>query len=331
MNYKHFLVEEREIIQRMIWDRRSIRYMATVIGRSPSSVSREIARNNPVVPKYYTPRSAHNRALKKRKNRGRKDRLKNHGIRAYVISHLKLGWSPEQIAGCIDTDIHESISHEAIYQYVYAQIHREGWGYIRPGNEDLRPYLRRKRRRRQKQGMRRSQRILGPHGRRIDERPHEVNERVRIGDWESDTVESRDHRPGVNTLLERKTGLFLVTKVRDKTSAATMSAIERRMSVLSSAVKHTITFDNGSENSNWQSLEAKTGLTAYFAHPYHSWERGANENANGLLREYFPKGTDFSTISDAEIERVEKILNTRPRKRLGWQTPLQAFSVALQY
>lgn len=330
MQYKHLLVEERESIERMIWEGRSIRYMAEVINRSPASVSREIKRNNPVVPKLYTPRTAHERALKRRKSRGRKDRLKNQRIRTYVTTHLKLGWSPEQIAGCIAKDIREKISHEAIYQYVYAQVYRDGWGPLRPGNEDLRPYLRHKRRRRQKKGMRRSQRVFKPRGRSIDERPREVHERLRIGDWESDTVESKDHRPGVNTLLERKTGLFLITKVYDKTGVATTTAITRRMCSVPAHAKRTVTFDNGPENSSWQLLEKQTGVTTYFAHPYHSWERGANENANGLLREYFPKGTDFGTIPDEEIARVEHILNTRPRKRLGWKTPLQAFSVALQ-
>ena len=154
--------------------------------------------------------------------------------------------------------------------------------------------------------------------------------RKRIGDWESDTVESCSHRPGVNTLLERKTGLFLVTRVRDKSSAATVETIEKRMRILPSRVKQTLTLDNGPENRDWQALECATGLMTYFARPYHSWERGANENANGLLREYFPKGTDFATVSDEELARVEYILNTRPRKRLGWKTPLQAMGVALR-
>jgi IS30 family transposase len=222
-----------------------------------------------------------------------------------------------------------SISHEAIYQYVYAQIHRNGYGYLRPEKEDLRSYLRRKRKRRQKKGMRRSQRVLRPRGTSIDERPKIVDERKRIGDWEGDTVESCNHKPGVNTLLERKTGLFFVTKVLDKTATATVKAIRSRLSVVPQELKYTLTLDNGPENSDWQSLEEQTKLKTYFAHPYRSSERGANENANGLLREYFPKGTDFSTISNEEIERVEYRLNSRPRKRLGWKSPLQVWSGAL--
>ncbi len=330
MTYKHFSVGEREKIQKMLWGKRSVRDIAQELGRSPSSVSRELKRNNPKQVKRYTPRLANERALEKRKCRGRTDRLKNEYVRIYVALHLKLGWSPEQISGCIERDIGEKISHEAVYQYVYAQVHRNGNGSLRPGAEDLRPFLRRKQNRRQKKGMRKSQRIFKPKGRSIETRPEVVDKRTRVGDWESDTVESCDHKPGVNTLLERKSGLFLVTRVRDKTAAATIEAVKKRMGTLPEHVKRTLTLDNGPENSDWQGLEDATGVTTYFAHPYHSWERGSNENANGLLREYFPKGTDFGTVSDEELARVEYLLNTRPRKRHGFRTPLQVFGVALR-
>lgn len=330
MKYKHFSIEEREIIQEMIWNKKSIRDIALSLGRSPSSISREVRRHNPEQPKRYTPRRAQERALERRKSRGRKDRLKNERIRTYVKEQLKEKWSPEQIAGCIKADSGETISHEAIYQFIYAQVHRDGFGLLRPGCEDLRPYLRRKKKRRQKQGMRKSQRVFRPKGRSIDLRPRLIEKRKRIGDWESDTVESKDRKPGVNTLLERKTGMYFVTKVRDKTSESTLSVIQQRFADVPKALKHTLTFDNGPENSSWQELEETTGVRTYFAHPYSSWERGSNENANGLLREYFPKGTDFTTVSDAELAAVEYALNTRPRKRLGFKTPLQVWSVALQ-
>lgn len=329
MQYKHLNIEEREKIQEWFWLNKSIRYMAEALRRSPSSISRELRRNFPKEFKRYTPRIAHARALFKRTCRGRTERLKTSGIRAYVISQLKEGWSPEQISGTAKKESIGLISHEAIYQFIYAQIHRSGWGYLRTGHEDLRMFLRRKQKRRQKKGMRKSQRIFRPKGISIDERPVIVDARTRIGDWEGDTVESCNHKPGVNTLLERKTGLFFVTKVFNKTSVATVNAMEKRMSLLPSIMKKTITLDNGSENSDWQMMEEKTKLKTFFAHPYHSWERGSNENANGLLREYFPKGTDFSMISNEEIEAVELRLNSRPRKRLGWLSPLQAMSVAL--
>lgn len=330
MRYKHLSIWEREKLQELFWQKKSIRYISRELNRSPSSISRELRRNFPKEFKRYTPRLAQERALFKRTCRGRTERLKTRNLRTYVITHLKEGWSPVQISGVAKKENIGHISHEAIYQFVYAQIHRNGWGELRPGREDLRPYLRRKQKRRQKKGMRKSQRIFKPKGISIDLRPHIVDRRARIGDWESDTVESCDHKPGVNTLLERKTGLFFVTRVVNKTSAATVDAIEKRMSILPEKMKRTVTFDNGPENSDWQMIEEKTKLQTFFAHPYHSWERGANENANGLLREYFPKGTDFSTISDDELAAVEYRLNSRPRKRLGFLSPLQAVSVALQ-
>jgi IS30 family transposase len=327
MKYSHLTVLEREMIQSMLWEKKSIRTIAKVLKRSHSSILREIKRYNPEQLKRYTPRLAHERALEKRKSRGRKDRLKSDVVRTYVVTHLKRGWSPEQISGCLKKDGIGSVSHEAIYQFIYAQVHRDGYGLLRPGAEDLRVYLRRKRRRRMPKGMRRPRRVLVLQGKSIEIRPSVVDERSRIGDWESDTVESCLHRPGVNTLLERKTGLYFVTKVHERGSAATTSAILKR---LEGMPVHTITFDNGSENQRWRELEESLGTKTYFAHPYSSWERGANENANGLLREFFPKGTDFSRISDAEIAAAEYALNTRPRKRLGWKTPLEAWSGALR-
>ncbi len=330
MQYHHLTIEEREKIQEGLWQKKSIRTIAKSIGRPPSSISREIRKNLPKERRTYTPRLANQRALLKRTSRGRKDRLKNSRIRMYVTTHLKERWSPEQIAGRMKLDIGETISHEAIYQYIYAQVHRDGWGLLRPNKEDLRSCLRRRRKRRQMKGLRRSQRVLKPRSASIDERPQVVDERSRIGDWEGDTIESCDHKPGVNTLVERKVGYVFITKLRDKTSSATVLAVTCRMNILPSKAKHTLTVDNGTENSDWQSIQEQTNLDVFSAHPYSSWERGTNENTNGLIRDYFPKKTDFTKVSDEEIAKVEYDLNTRPRKRLGYMTPLEAMSVALQ-
>ncbi len=328
MAYQHLSVEEREEIQQGLWRKESIRSIAERLGRSPSSVSREIGKNIPEGQRRYTPRLANERAKENRTRRGREDRLKSEDVRTYIAEHLKLSWSPEQIAGRMKRDGIGSISHEAIYQFVYAQIHRKGYGSVRPGKEDLRPYLRRKQKRRQHHGSRKGQRIFKERGPSIETRPAIVDRRSRLGDWEGDTVESRDHAPGVNTLLERKSGLFLVTKVKDKTSEATRDAVVSRLADLP---VHTLTTDNGSENQKWEEIEAALNIDCFFAHPYRSSERGANENANGLLREYFPKGTDFRNVSDEDIEKVEYALNSRPRKRLGYATPLEISGVALQY
>jgi len=330
MHYKHFSIEEREKIQELIWQNTSMRGIAKALGRSVSSVSREIKRHNPEVLKRYIPRCAHDRALERRKSRGRKDRLKNDAIRKYVIIHLKERWSPEQISGRMKKDGIGNISHEAIYQYIYAQIHRNGWGLLRPSCEDLRGCLRRFRKRRMKKGLRRSERVFKPHGPSIEQRPEIVDKRKRVGDWEGDMVLSKGNKPGVNTLLERKTGIYLITRVKEKTSLATNTAISMRMKYIPKNLKHTITLDNGTENSGWNELETMTGLSPFFAHPYCSGERGSNENTNGLLRDYFPKKTDFSMISDEALAIVEYKLNSRPRKRLDWMTPLEAWGVALQ-
>ena len=330
MKNKHLTIQERETMQFMLWEKKSIRMIAKKLNRPPSTVSREIERNLPPERRVYAPRLAHQRALEKRKSRGRKDRLKNEKVRNYVIFYLKKKWFPEQIAGRIQSDLNQKISHEAIYQYVYYQIHRQGYGYLKPNCEDLRIYLRRKRKRRVSKGARRCQRVFKPKGTIIDERPTIVEERKRIGDWESDTVESKDYKPGINTLVERQTGLVFISKLFDKTSKSTTTAIVKRLNLLPEKARQTITFDNGTENSNWQELERKTNIKTFFCHSYSSWERGTNENTNGLIRDYFPKKTDFTKIPDREIKRVEHELNNRPRKRLNYKTPLEVFSVAFR-
>jgi IS30 family transposase len=328
MKYKHFSVEERETIQTMWWERRSMREIAKVLGRSHTSVSREMKRNFPEKRKTYTPRLAQERATEKRKERGRKDRLKNEEVRAYVISHLKRRWSPEQISLRIKIDLEETLSHEAIYQYIYHQV-SNGSNETRRDCEDLRPYLRRRRRIRTPRSSRRCQRVLKPYGTSIEERPDVVNLRKRIGDWEGDTVESRNHQPGVNTLVERKTGFVFITRLKSKTSIATIHAVRERMKSVPLKFKHTLTVDNGPENRDWEGMEKATDLKTYFAHPYCSGERGTNENTNGLIRDFFPKKTDFDTISNEQIRFVEQELNSRPRKRLKGRTPLEAMGGAL--
>lgn len=327
MIYTHFSVEERERIQRGLWEKRSIRWIAGTLKRSPSSVAREVNRNFPLLHRRYTPRLAHERALVKRRLRGRTLRLKNERIRSYVVEHLKERWSPEQIAGRMERDKVGRISPEAIYQFIYAQL---SYGKPKKGCEDFRSFLRHKRKRRVPHGARRCQRVLRPRGASIDTRPEVVERKGRIGDWEGDTVESGNHKPGINTALERKTGIVRITKLAGKTSADTVAALEKRFGGMPAHAKKTLTLDNGPENSDWQEIEEALGIRCFFAHPYHSWERGANENVNGLIRDYFPKKTDFTLIPDAELEQVEYALNARPRKRHNWRTPLEVGGVALQ-
>lgn len=327
MKFKHFSIEEREKIQEMLWQKASIRSIARVIGRNPGSISREINRNGAPLKFRYTPRKAHERAIEKRSCRGRKLRLKRGFIRRYVAAKLKDGFSPEQIAGRLHDEYpNESISHEAIYQYIYAQVNKEGRGLVKKHRRDLRVYLKRRHKYRRKQGLRKPQRIWRPHGPSIDLRPKEVDRRKTVGHWETDSMVSRQSSVALNTIVERKTGLVFITKIANGTAEATKEAVAKRLSVLPPEFRETITSDNGSENALYDSVMTELDILWFFAHPYHSWERGTNENTNGLIRWYFPKGTDFATISDETIKAVEDALNNRPRKRLGWKTPLEVFS-----
>lgn len=329
MKFKHLTIEEREKIQEMLWKKSSIREIARELERNPSSIAREVRKNLPKEFRRYTPRLAQQRALTQRRSRGRTGRLKNNRIREYVITHIKRRWSPEQISGRIKIDLGEHISHEAIYRFIYSRV-RDGNNLTKVGLEDLRPYLRRRRRIRVPHGSRKCQRISRPKGRSIDERPKIVLLRKRVGDWEGDSVESKDHKPGINTLVERKVGIVFITKLKDKSARATVDVMEERFKHIPQRLKHTVTLDNGFENSDWQSIERRCSINCFSAHPYSSWERPTNENTNGLIRDFFPKKTDFDTISNEEIRFVERELNSRPRKRLGWKTPLEAWSVAIQ-
>lgn len=325
MIYHHFSIEERETIQEMLWEKRSLRDIARSLARSPSSVSRECARNRPPMKNRYTPRLAEKRAQEYRTHRGRTERLKSEPLREHVIAHLKLGWSPEQIAATAKDATGASISHEAIYRFIYARVSMASNLTYRH-QEDLRPYLARHRRQRMKHGMQKPHRIdKGPLP-SIDTRPSLVAARTEIGHWEDDSIIHVPTDPvRLRTTNERVSGLVFIDRARDRTMAEANRITLTRFSALPQCFRKTLTRDRGSENMGYETLEQTLGMNIYFAHAYHSWERGSNENVNGLIRRFFPKGTDFNTISDEEIHMVERLLNSRPRKRLGWKTPYQVF------
>jgi len=246
---------------------------------------------------------------------------------------LKANYSPEQIAGRIRRDIPGAkISYETIYKYIYAQYYRHGYG--RCIGEDLRIYLKRRHKTRYPKYLPfRPQRLKIVDAVSISERPKEIELRQELGHWEGDSIVSRQSKYGLNTLVERKSGYLFVTKIKNGTAIETSQTVIARLSVLPRRNRQTLTLDNGSENSGHKIITKNLGTKCYFARPYHSWERGTNENTNGLIRYYFPKKTDFAKISEEEIKRVETILNNRPRKRLNWLTPLEVFtgqSVALK-
>ena len=321
MAYNHLSIEERDKIQELLWQKKSIRYIAKELGRSPSSIGREINKNNSQLKTTYTPRLAHTRALKKRSSRGLSKLDEDEVLRSYVITHLKLGWSPGQIAATAS----RNISHEAIYQYVYAQVYRNGHGEVKPNKEDLRPFLARRKKRRTPQGLRKSQRILKGSLPSIDDRPISVDLRTDIGHWEDDLIVSRESADKLKTINERVSGLVFISRVSNGTAEVGDMTVTRRLKAVPKQFRKTLTRDRGSENIKYEKLSEELDIQVFFAHPYSSFERGSNENLNGLIRRFFPKKTNFQLVTDAEIKKVEYLLNSRPRKRLGWKTPYQVF------
>jgi transposase, IS30 family len=323
--YKQLSIEEREIIQLGVWGHKSIRMIAQELGRPASTVSRELKRNCPAQRRVYLPRLAQTRAKSRIMERGQRDRLKNDEIRSYVKTMLEINYSPEQIAGRIKIDLPgQSISYEAIYNYIYAQYYRNGYG--RCVGEDLRIYLKRRHKTRHPKHIPfKPQRLKIADAISISERPAKVELRQELGHWEGDSVVSRQSKFGLNTLVERKSGLVFITKIENGKAEVTANAVINRLNILPKNKKRTLTLDNGSENAGHKLITEKLGTKCYFARPYHSWERGTNENTNGLIRYYFPKKTDFANVTDEQIKRVEEILNNRPRKRLKWLTPLEVF------
>ena len=226
----------------------------------------------------------------------------------FVQDRLLEQWSPEQISG------HVAISPETVYQRVYANKRAGGllWKNLR--SQKLR----------KKRYGKAERRGTIPNRVSIDDRAAIVETRSRIGDWEADTVIGKNHRQAIVSIVERKTGFTLIQKVERKTALAVSQAMIGLLKPHRKKV-HTITSDNGKEFAGHEEIASKLKADFYFAHPYSSWERGTNENTNGLIRQYFPKNRDFTTITQQEINMAMERLNNRPRKRLGYQTPSQVF------
>lgn len=324
--YKHLSQSEREHIANLLSEGTTLGDIALALGRNKSTISRELARNSPPERRRYTPCRAHARACERKTAANTHERLKNDFIRQYVKDGLEKGWSPQQISGRIRMD-HPgySINHEAIYQYIY---HPQN-----PHHLEMITLLRRAHKKRKNKSIgRKVRKTKIPNRIPIDARPKSVENRNRYGHWEGDSLISRKSKAALNTLIERKSRLVLITKLPRKGAAETNKAVITRLKKLPARGRQTLTLDNGSENAKHKQLSARLGIKCYFAHPYASWERGTNENINGLIRWYLPKGTDFRNIAPEQIARIEFLLNSRPRKCLGYKTPLEvaASSVALR-
>lgn len=284
--------------------------IAEKIGVHKSTVSRELKRNTGL--RGYRPRQAQQLSDNRKARRSKARIPKQHWKRVEVL--VREEWSPEQISEWLLLNENIQVSHEWIYLYIYQDMSDGG---------DLYKHLRCQKKRRKRYG---SYSYRGQLKNRvsIDERPLVVDLKNRIGDWEADTVAGQQTGPRLVTLVERKSRFTLVGLAKDKSSESVTRAITDMLKGYHAAVK-TITYDNGKEFAGHEEVAELSDSKAYFAHPYSSWERGLNENTNGLLRQYFPKGSDFTNLTAKEVEIVMEKLNNRPRKCLGFRTPNQVF------
>ncbi len=311
-SYTRLSQSEREQLFLFHHDHVSLREIAKRLGRTHSTISRELHRQGDM---EYSPVTAHQHAVKRRGN-PRKHKLDDPGLRSYVIRRLGDHWSPEQIAGRLKkTGSSITLCHETIYAtlYHYPLKHERIWEFLRRGHKKReRIYDRRTRHARKAM-------IVGKIP--ITERPEEAQTRSRVGHWETDLMEgTKKTHHVVSATVDRRSGAIILDKLQSKTSEEKMDAMMARMSTIPFHIRKTMTFDNGTENTDHRRL-VSLRMTTYFCAAYHSWEKGTVENTIGLVREYLPKGMDLTNVSQQELMVIGSSLNDRPRKRLGYKTP----------
>lgn len=317
MKYRQITSSERYAISALRKRGLSARAIAAELGRSHTTISREIRRNR-CADGGYRPFKASHRTRGRRSRSRRNERISAEDF-ALVVRYLALDWSPEQISGFLRAERILSISHETIYVRIWRDKAAGGrlWQHLRQAGK----------KRRKRYGAYDSRgRLAGK--RHISERPPEAESRAEIGHWEIDTVMGTEHgRNSILTLVERATGYTVMGKLERHraadAAARCIELIERQGGRVA-----TITADNGTEFHSYKEIEAATGVEFYFATPHHSWERGTNENTNGLIRQYLPKKTSFANVSQADCDAIAAKLNARPRKRLGYKTPEECYAAA---
>jgi IS30 family transposase len=294
------------------------RQIAESLQRHPSTIGREMARNRGQ--KGYRPKQAHHLARERRANAASHPKMTEEVI-AHVEEKLRLEWSPETISATMQAPTGIRISHERIYQHVYEDRRNGG---------DLHTHLRHGRTKRRKRcnPSNRSGRGHIKNRRDIDERPSIVDTRLTTGHWEIDTIIGQGQQGAAVTIVERKTRFTLLAAVPDRSASSVSAATIRLLEPYRSRVE-SITADNGKEFAGHETIAEKLGADFYFAKPYHSWERGTNENTNGLIRQYLPKSEPLDTLSPEREDFIMERLNNRPRKVLGYDTPERMMSAAL--
>jgi len=312
MRYHQLSEAERYAIARWRCQGLSMRTIARLLERSPSTISREVRRNATTHDGHYRPEKAQQYAVARRR---RSRRNLHYGPRdwAPIARAIRRKWSPAQIVGRARLERRPIMSVETIYRYL--RLDRREGGQLWRSLRIVSKFGRKRRGSPETRG-----RLIGK--RHISERPAVVERRLQIGHWEGDTVIGADQRHCVLTLIERASGFSIIKKLTARNVQQANQAMRRAIRRLSGHFR-TITLDNGTEFHGYEDVEAETGVAFYFATPYHSWERGTNENTNGLIRQYLPKGSCFKNVTQADCDRIARELNDRPRDRLGFRTPTE--------
>jgi IS30 family transposase len=309
--YTRLTEDERYQIYEGVTEKRSHRQIATLINKHHSVVSKEVKRNTGL--RGYRPKQAQAKAQQRYQNKPRHRKL-TPDIQSLIAERIKLEWSPDQIQGRLRNEGYPMVCAATIYGYIQQDKASGG---------DLYTYLRHKKAYKKRTGSPDARgQIIGRVS--IDERPSIVNEKVRIGDWEADTVIGKGHKGVLVTLADRVSKKTLIEQVPSKHAEVVKNAIIRLLEPEKKHL-HTITFDNGKEFAYHAQIKQALGTDNYFAHPYHSWERGLNENHNGLIRQYLPKGMALDKVTAEEITFIQDRLNNRPRKLLGYKTPNEVY------
>lgn len=322
MEYTRIVFREREEISRWLAAGMQQTAIAMWLARSESTISREVAR---VGRAQYRAEDAEHHMQAHRRMRTSKI-AKNNALRVVVHEKLNMLWSPEQIAAYLKDrygdDMTMRASHETIYAYLYVLPR----GALK---KDLIRCLRQKRSVRGRRKNEHQKRGKIPDMVSIHERPKETEDRRIPGHWEGDLIVGPGHRSALGTLVERTTRTTILVPLRHPDSYEVRKAFARAVAHLPARLKKSLTYDQGTEMSQHKLFTKETKVQVYFADPHSPWQRGTNENTNGLIRQFFPKGTDFKKVPLRAVRRAEQLLNGRPRKTLGWRTPVEAFNQLL--
>lgn len=318
---------ERDQISYLLGHGQSIRAIAKALGRSPSTISREVRKY-----RWYSYQPIYSHELAKKQAKARKlGKCKldlNPKLREEVLEKLKLFWSPEQIANFLKNQYKEAsmqASKETIYTYLYVFLRRNM-------REEFLKYMRRGHKRRHSRSSKEENAKFNALGeiQLIDERPQEVNDRLVPGHWEGDLIiGGGKEQTALGTLVERTTRYVILVPLKDKSAQEVRTKFAQAISSLPKDLRRSLTYDQGTEMSQHRLFTAETEMKVYFAHPKSPWERGTNENTNGLIRQFFPKGTLFNKVSVKEIKKAQDLLNERPRKTLGFKTPAEKLAELL--